>query len=167
MYTKLIEHCDELFPKPIKDKSRKYSHWYCQKMKLGKHSIDNLMKNLSMNLKLSRIYTNHCIRVTLVTILKEYGHSNSDICEVTGHKNEMSVERYKRKRQDEDHEEICSSLQSGGSSSVVEVKRASKGRVVVSASTSKMNSPTSNAQQPVVNFSFNGTFYNCHFYGCK
>jgi integrase len=164
-YTELIAECDSLFPKPISDKSRKYSVWYCQKLKLGKHSIDNLMKNLSIDLRLSRIYTNHCIRVSLVTILKEQGHSNAEISQITGHKNEMSVERYKRKRQDEDYEDLSRSLQTGSSSTVVQLNRASKGRIVVSRPIPQTDDITD--QQPTaINVSFNGTFYNCNF-ECK
>ena len=47
-------------------------------------NFDNIPNQI---IKLSRRYTNHCIRVTMVTVLKEKGFSNFDICKYTGHKN--------------------------------------------------------------------------------
>ena len=101
--------------------------WFSPSRKVGKNTVDNLMSNLSTELKLSRRYTNHCIRVTMVTVLKENGFSNSEICSYTGHKNPQSVDRYSRKRRDEDFEGMSSALSSGTSSQrVVEVHQVSK-----------------------------------------
>ena len=60
---------------------------------IGKNTIDNLMPRLFAKLQLSKRYMNHCIRVTMVTVLKENGYSNNDIARVTGHKNPLSAER--------------------------------------------------------------------------
>ena len=47
--------------------------------KIGKNRLNTFMSNLSGKLELSKRYTNHCVRVTLVTILKEHGYSNWDV----------------------------------------------------------------------------------------
>ena len=72
---------------------------------------------------LSRKYTNHCIRVTMVTILKEQGFSNVEICSMTGHKKPLSVERYNRKKRDSEIAEMSSALQMGSSSKYVAVEK--------------------------------------------
>ncbi len=47
------------------------------------------------------MYTNHSIRVTVVTTLYEAGFDNSKIQSITGHKTSSSVDRYKRLRSDD------------------------------------------------------------------
>jgi len=54
------------------------------------------MKDLSMKYALSRIYTNHSIRVTGATILSRKKYSCSQIKEVTGHKSVSSLAVYQR-----------------------------------------------------------------------
>ena len=59
------------------------------------------MKDLSKECRLSQSYTNHCIRVTTVNVMKEQGCSDDQISFVTGHKNSPSIIRYCRNRTDE------------------------------------------------------------------
>ena len=54
------------------------------------------MPLLSVRAKLSMRYTNHCVRATVVTDLKDAGFSNHEVWAVTGHKNEISVQSYDR-----------------------------------------------------------------------
>ena len=54
------------------------------------------MPLLSVRAKLLMRYTNHCVRATVVTDLKDAGFSNHEVCAVTGRKNEMSVQSYDR-----------------------------------------------------------------------
>lgn len=56
------------------------------KQNVGKNKIYNLMSNLSKHLKLSKKYTNHSLRVTHITVLKENGFNNCEIAANTGHK---------------------------------------------------------------------------------
>lgn len=58
------------------------------------------MKSISENAKLKKIYTNHCLRVTVVSTLRDNGLQSNDIAAVTGHKNVQSVERYVRRKKD-------------------------------------------------------------------
>ena len=53
------------------------------------------MPLLSVHAKLLLRYTNHCVRATVVTDLKAAGFSN-EVCDVTGHRSEMSVQSYDR-----------------------------------------------------------------------
>ena len=64
---------------------------------LGKDTLGNLMGTLSMKARLSKRYTNHCLRVTGINLMHESGMNNTDIASITGHKNDRSIERYIRK----------------------------------------------------------------------
>ena len=121
------------------------------------------MANISSDLKLSRRYTNHCIRVTTVTVLKENGYSNSDICKYTGHKNPSSVDGYSRKRRDEDFAEMSSALQQGCSSSHVSIQKVSK-KSRISIITTEGKNCEGETSNSVININFNGTFNNCQIY---
>ena len=169
LYSKHIADSPSLFPKPCKLKSKKMKKWFSPSRKVGKNTVDNLMSNLSTELKLSRRYTNHCIRVTMVTVLKENGFSNTEICSYTGHKTPQSVDRYSRKRRDEDFEGMSSALSSGTTSHrVVEVHQVSKRSRVTVTTRIPSRPPASegceNSMVPVVNINFSGSFQNCEFH---
>jgi hypothetical protein len=70
-----------LFPK-IKAKWDK-NHYYCEKGVVGKNLLQEMMKTISKDAGLSKAYTNHCPRVSLVTWLKEKEFSNDEIKSVT------------------------------------------------------------------------------------
>lgn len=63
---------------------------------VGKQKLGSLLSDLSKKLDLSKSYSNHCLRVTGISKLHDAGFSNSEICAVTGHKNERSIQRYVR-----------------------------------------------------------------------
>ena len=52
------------------------------------------MKTISENTKLSKIYTNHCIRKTTATGMYRQGYSLKEIANITKHKNLQSLEHY-------------------------------------------------------------------------
>lgn len=163
-YLQQINHTPNLFPKPCKTHSKKISEWYAPVQTVGKNTIDNLMANISSDLKLSRRYTNHCIRVTLVTVLKENGYTNTDICSYTGHKNPQSVERYARKRRDESFEEMSEALHNGSSSKFVQIQKVSKkSRVVIRTSPERLSNVSTEAKASV-SINFNGPFHKCEFH---
>lgn len=87
-----------LFPrhkgKPKANEWKMEDEWYSTTQVHGKHYLINMMKSISLSAKLSRVYTNHCARATVVTELHNKGHSISDIQCVTGHKRADSVQRY-------------------------------------------------------------------------
>ena len=52
------------------------------------------MSAISQAAGLSRVYTNHCIRATCVTVLDDAGIEARHIMRITGHKNEASIRSY-------------------------------------------------------------------------
>lgn len=82
------------------------------KQVIGKCTLGDFMKNLSKKINLQKMYTNHCIRVTVVTVLKEQCVADRDVMLITGHKNSRSIERYERKRRDRDFRELSIKLSS-------------------------------------------------------
>lgn len=63
---------------------------------LGHNSLADMMPKLSCWAKLSQRYTNHCVRASVVTDLKDAGFSPNEVCAVTGHKDERSLQPYDR-----------------------------------------------------------------------
>ena len=69
--------------------------WY-GKGHVGKNPLAKFMSEVSKNCGLSKIYTNHCIRVTGATILTRTKFSASEIMSVTGHKSIQSLAIYQK-----------------------------------------------------------------------
>jgi len=111
-FSKIPESNKSLFPLSEKNWFRS-SMWYCKSRGLGRNTLETMMKTISKDAGLSTSYTNHCVRVTVVTELKEQGFSNEDITNVTGHKSASSVSRYYRQRNDSEKRKLSESLHSG------------------------------------------------------
>ena len=84
--------------------------WYETKQIVGRTVLGEMMKRISRNAGLSRIYTNHCVRPTVVSNLKTSGFKNEEICLITGHKSETSIRRYDRLVHDRTLKRLSSSL---------------------------------------------------------
>ena len=69
--------------------------WFCN-APLGHNSLSQMMSLLSVRAKLSTRYTNHFIRASVVTGLKDAGCSNHEVCVITGHQKEGSIQHYDR-----------------------------------------------------------------------
>ena len=65
-------------------------------MVLGHSILQDMMSRLSVKANLSKRYTNHCVRATVVTTLKDVGYDNHEICAITGHHSIASVQSYDR-----------------------------------------------------------------------
>ena len=91
--SKIPTSCKTLFPKPKKDTS---NEWYYPKQCVGKTLLGTMMVQISNDAGLSKKYTNHCIRSTAVTNLRDDGFERNEVCAITGHKSEKSIERYDR-----------------------------------------------------------------------
>ena len=65
-------------------------------------------------------YTNHCIRVTTVSVLQERGVSNEHIATITGHKNSSSLQHYTRHRTESTLKQINNCLNDGKTSIQIE-----------------------------------------------
>ena len=90
--SKLNPQCDALFqyPKP------NYSSdgvWYNNKP-VGKNSIAEMMKKISVAAGLSKVYTNHCIRATSITVLHRAGLDGNAMTAISGHKSVDSLKSY-------------------------------------------------------------------------
>ena len=127
---KMTDDCENLFPMPLK-LSNDNPCWYSSKRPLGKNSIGNMMKEISKNAHLNIIYSNHCVRVTVVNNLRNQGLTSNDIAAVTGHKNVNSVDRYVRRKTDSEKRNVSqmlsNSLVPGCSSTVHETVKTEEG----------------------------------------
>ena len=64
---------------------------------IGRDPLNEMMKQLSKDAKLSMIYTNHSIRATCLTKLDEAGFEIRHIQAVSGHKSEESIKSYAKR----------------------------------------------------------------------
>lgn len=67
--------------------------WYDNKP-LGVNKLDNMMKEISQAAQLSRLYTNHSVRATAITLWSNSGVPNRHIMAISGHRNEQSLSHY-------------------------------------------------------------------------
>ena len=61
---------------------------------MGKNKLSAIMPHLSCAAKLSRRYTNHCVRATTITTLHRKGVPANMICHITQHNDERSLSHY-------------------------------------------------------------------------
>ena len=170
-FTKLPNSC--LFPKPFKNKRFAPSNlsWYCGSKVIGKHTIGNLLKNLSTAAGLSKRYTNHCVRVTAISILKENGKTNEEIAQYSGHKNPQSVQRYCRKRRENEKCDVSNILSAGMTEQAKSLPIGKYGKVVVKENINIGDTTTialpgrgfQRTEVPSFKINFNGNFNQCTF----
>ena len=86
--SRLNQECDAFFQYNSNDKTGYDNN------PVGKNSLATMMKEISEDAKLSRIYTNHCIRKTTAMALHCQGFDVSEIQNVTKHKNLDSLKHY-------------------------------------------------------------------------
>ena len=89
-YAEKISNC----PKPLEKYRPTKDRWYSEKACRGKDYLGNIMKMLSQKLSLTKDYTNHCIRSTVVSNMIDNGHDVSDVAAVTGHKSSDALRKY-------------------------------------------------------------------------
>ena len=85
--------CPALFQTPNKKSCESKTTWY-KKEPLSKNTISKLMENISVKAGLSRRYTNHCVRASTITALYQQGVDAKQICSITKHKDERSLNHY-------------------------------------------------------------------------
>ena len=91
--SKLNPKCEAFFQRPKKT-IKNDNIWY-DNMPLGVNTLGNLMKSMSTEAKLSRTYTNHSLRSTVLHVLnKSEKYSDRVICSLSGHKNPSSLRSY-------------------------------------------------------------------------
>jgi hypothetical protein len=60
--------------------------------------------------KLSRVYTNHCIRATCITLLSEAGFEGRHIITLSGHRSEEGIKGYCRDTSEEQKRDMSKSI---------------------------------------------------------
>ena len=93
MLGKLHPECEALFQTPLIKFEKSGTCWY-KNEPLGKNSISQLMPKISKEAGLSQIYTAHCVRASTITSLHQAGVDAKQICAISKHKNEQSLNSY-------------------------------------------------------------------------
>lgn len=115
--------------------------WY-DNMAVGKNTLGKIMARVSEEAKLSKRYTNHCIRSTCITNLYENGIEARHIMEISGHKSESSVRSYTKRLGENKQREISNIL-----------NRCVKSETETAPKHPRTSSPSSPVQeQPVPDF---------------
>ena len=65
-------------------------------MVIGERYLGAMMKKISKEADLSKIYSNHSIGATAVTILDKSGFETRHIMSVSGHRTESSIRSYSK-----------------------------------------------------------------------
>ena len=89
-----------LWQKALDKPNRGNPNIWFSKQHIGKHTLSKFMSEVSKKCGLSKIYTNHSIHVTGVTILTRMKFTASEIMLVTGHKSVQSLARYQRTKEE-------------------------------------------------------------------
>ena len=90
---KVNSRCSAFFQYPKMNAKPEDEVWYDAKP-LGVNSLANMMKKISEAAGLSKIYTNHSIRATAITLWSNAGVPNRHIMSISGHRNEQSLAHY-------------------------------------------------------------------------
>lgn len=95
LYIKHLNPKNEfLFQRPKKGSKIGVDGVCFDNMVVGERTLGEKMKCISKEAELSKIYTNHSIRATAVTILDKCGYEARHIMAVSGHKSESSIRSY-------------------------------------------------------------------------
>ena len=91
--SKLNPECESLFQYPKRNCKPCDNVWY-ENRPLGVNKLSTMMKDISSAAGLSRIYTNHSVRATAITLWANAGLTNREIMAISGHRNESSLQNY-------------------------------------------------------------------------
>lgn len=139
---------DDLFHRPVNGR-KNGPRYYSDKQVRGQNYLGNFMKTISKALHLSRLYTNHCIRCTTVTRAKENGLNNSDVCLITGHKDQRSIDRYDRPT-DSRKRQLSSALTIEKATTSMELQE----KLTISTSVEKKMKITADGNSNTITFEF-------------
>ena len=126
----------------VKPKDPNSPIWYT-KMHLGKNTLGKFMTELSKDVSLSKIYTNHCIHVTGTSILSRCKYNDKEVMSITGHKSVQSLTVYQcvqQKKKLEMAQVLASSMTKSDDDLLKEIDRALV-LPITPASTSTLKSP--------------------------
>ena len=109
LLNKLPENSSSLFYYKRKN-WKETGFWYNPNLPIGINTVGSMMKTISKSAELSKIYTGHCVRSTVITSMFNIGASVADIKCVSGHKSDNSVDRYVKRIDDDKKSELSSLL---------------------------------------------------------
>ena len=84
---------DYLFQRPNASIEPYDEIWYTVSP-VGERVLNEMMCKISLDAGLSRVYTNHCVRATTITLLAHAGVETREIMKISGHRNEASMRCY-------------------------------------------------------------------------
>ncbi|KAK3703830.1 hypothetical protein QZH41_002897 [Actinostola sp. cb2023] len=90
---KINPHCQALFQYPKRNWRATDTIWY-ENRPLGINKLAKMMKDISEEAGLSKVYTNHCVRATAITLWADAGLSDRQIMSISGHRSESSLKSY-------------------------------------------------------------------------
>ena len=91
--SKLSPKCDAFFQQPLNNVTTEKEVWYANQP-VGLNKLGEMMKSISKKAGLTKVYTNHCVQATTVTVLNKSGVVPHQICHITGHKRVESLAPY-------------------------------------------------------------------------
>ena len=112
---------------------------------IGTNTLAKFMPNISREASLSRMYTNHCIRATSITVLSANGVDATDIIGVTGHKTIQSLLPYQRKVGDEKRRGMSNILSNYGKPEVLSKPATATAADIGGQTAEAIATPTENA----------------------
>ena len=80
--SKLIPECEALFQFPRRNWKLSDNVWY-ENRPIGVNKLSTIMKDISSAAGLSRIYTNHSVRATAITLWANAGLTNREIMAIS------------------------------------------------------------------------------------
>ena len=92
---KLNPRCDAFFQYPRKNSKWSYEDevWFDARP-IGGNKLDGMMKSITEAAKLSKMYTNHSVRATAITLWSNAGVQNCHIMAISAHCSEQSLLHY-------------------------------------------------------------------------
>ena len=109
--SKLNQKNPWLWQRPKRKITGTEEEWF-DNIPIGPHPLENFMRHLSEKASLSKIYTNHCIRATVITNLDKAGFEACHIKAVSGHKSDETIKNYSVKCPDVKKREMSDVLSS-------------------------------------------------------
>lgn len=132
--------CNAFFQRPKRILTPEATVWY-DNSPIGRNTLGDKMKQLSTEAGLSRIYTNHCLRATSITILNDC-YEARHVMTVSGHKSESSLRHY-AKTSEQKRQEMALTIAEATTGSTVQ-------KLVQSSSQSKSPSSSSESKETVL-----------------
>lgn len=108
--SKLHQDLDYFWQRPKKGRIHYTDQIWYDRARAGHEPLENVMADISNDAQLSKRYTNHSIRSTVVGILDELFEGRHVIA-WSGHKSENTIKQYKRKLAPKKKREMCAALQ--------------------------------------------------------